>query len=108
MKVFPTLWAGGDWKDIHFLIADKGYDFYDVKKHIRDAGKEPIIPRRKNALFSGLPPHLKEKYRSRFAFEHFFSKIKENKRLALRFDKLDFTFFSFFCLACLKIFKLLF
>lgn len=51
IKIFPTLWAGGNWKDIHFVIADKGYDFYDVRKHIRDARKEPIIPRRKKMRF---------------------------------------------------------
>jgi transposase len=49
----------------------------------------------------------KEKYATRFHIEHFFGKIKENKRLTLRFDKLDTTFFSFFALACLKVLHLL-
>ncbi len=51
--------------------------------------------------------YLLEKYQTRNAIERFFGKIKEHKRLALRFDKLDITFFSFFALACLKVFKLL-
>ena len=106
MKVFPTLWTQGNWDDIHFIVGDKGYDFYDVKKLIRDAGKQPVIPRRQNALVPGVLPQHKDKYRSRFAVEHFFSKIKEHKRLALRFDKLDLTFFSFFSIACLNIFNL--
>ena len=49
----------------------------------------------------------KEKYKTRSAIERFFGKIKENKRLALRFDKLDVTFLSLFAIACLKGFKLL-
>ncbi|MDR2539739.1 MAG: hypothetical protein LBC45_03965 [Chlamydiales bacterium] len=34
--------------------------------------------------------------------ERFFGRIKENKRLALRFDKLAHTFFSFLALAVIK------
>ncbi len=57
------------------------------------------IPIRKaNAIVPGLQPY----YRTRSAIERFFCQIKENKRLALRFDKLDLTFFSFFALATIK------
>ncbi|ATW30308.1 hypothetical protein BJP41_08275 [Candidatus Williamhamiltonella defendens] len=48
---------------------------------------------------------IKKDIQTRIAIERFFGKIKENKRLALRFDKLDVTFFSFFSIACLKLFK---
>jgi hypothetical protein len=106
MKAFPVLWNQGDWKDIHFIVADKGYDYYDVKKCIYDAGKQPIIPRRRNAFYSGVLPQYQDKYHSRYAVEHFFAKIKEHKRLSLRFDKLDLTFLAFFAIACLKIFNL--
>ncbi|WP_339056339.1 transposase [Candidatus Regiella endosymbiont of Tuberolachnus salignus] len=107
MKVFPILWAKGDWRQINDVIADKGYDFYDAKKLIRDSRKYPVIPRRQGAIYPGIPPKDKEKYKTRNAIERFFGKIKEHKRLALRFDKLDVTFFSFFAIACLKVFKLL-
>lgn len=59
------------------------------------------------AVCPGVQERDKEKYATRFNIEHFFGKIKENKRLALRFDKLDVTFFSFFALASLKVLKLL-
>ncbi|HAT2094896.1 TPA: transposase [Legionella pneumophila] len=49
----------------------------------------------------------KERYKTRSAIERFFGKIKENKRLTLRFDKLDITLFSFFALGCLKVLGLL-
>jgi len=107
MKVFSKLWSSGHWHDVKDVIADKGYDSYLVRTLIRQSQKNPIIPRRRGALSPGLQEKDKEKYLTRFHVEHFFAKLKENKRLALRFDKLDLTFFSFFALACLKIFKLL-
>lgn len=38
--------------------------------------------------------------------EILFGRIKENKRIAMRFDKLDFTFFNFIALALAKALKL--
>ena len=108
MKIFPKLWKGGDWENINYIIADKGYDTARVRQLIRAAGKKPVIPRRKNAIIPGLPDALKPYYKTRSAIERFFGAIKENKRLTMRFDKLDTTFFSFFALACLKVLKLLF
>ena len=107
MKVFAKLWSQGDWQEVRDIIADKGYDFYEVRKLIRQGGKNPIIPRRQGAICPGLQDKDKEKYKTRSAIERFFGKVKENKRLALRYDKLDVTFFSFFALACLKILNLL-
>lgn len=107
IKLFPTLWSSGTWEGMQYIIADKGYDGLLVKQPICEAGKRPIIPRRQGALYPGLRPVDQHLYRSRVAIEHFFARLKENKRLALRFDKLDITFFSFFALASLKIFQLL-
>ena len=107
MKIFSQLWAQGDWQHTHYFIADKGYDFHDVRKPIHDANKQPVIPRRKGAICPGILPQYKEHYKTRVAIKHFFGRLKENKRMALRFDKLDATFLSFFAIACLKIFKLL-
>lgn len=104
MKIFSHLWELGDWEGISYVIADKGYDFYGVRKTIRECGKTPVIPRRQGAICLGIQD--KERYKTRSAIERFFGKIKENKRLALRFDKLDLTFFAFFALACIKVLKL--
>jgi transposase len=104
MKVFPKLWAEGNWEGIVYVIADPGYDFYDVRKPLKDTGRQPVIPRRKGAICPGVRD--KQRYQTRSNIERFFGKIKENKRLALRYDKLDVTFFSFFALACLKVLKL--
>ena len=85
---------------------NKVYDFYLVQRLIREEGKYPIIPKREGAICPGVRD--KQKYQTHFAIEHFFGRLKENKRMALRFDKLDISFFSFFSLACLKILKLLY
>jgi len=100
MKVFSKLWSVGDWGDVLYVIADEGYDFYEARKCLREAGKKPVIPRRKGAICPSVQD--KERYQTHSNIERFFGKIKKNKRLALRFDKLDVTFFSFFAIACLK------
>lgn len=107
MKVFPQLWQNREWENIQYVIADKGYDYFDVRHPIRKAGKIPVIPRRANAVVPGLPDNYKPYYHSRSAIERFFGRLKENKRLALRFDKLITTFFSFFALAAIKALNLI-
>lgn len=102
MKEFNTLWSCADWSEIQYIIGDKGYDFVALRRVIRAAGKTPVIPRKKGSICPGVRD--KERYKTRAAIERFFGKIKENKRLALRFDKLDVTFFA---LACLKVLNLL-
>ncbi|MDP3335054.1 MAG: transposase [Methylococcaceae bacterium] len=107
MKAFPKLWAVGNWEDSVYVISDKGYDFYAVRSSIRTSGKVPIIPRRQGAVCPGLRDSHQALYKTRSAIERFFGQVKENKRLCLRFDKLDSTFFAFFALAVMKVLKLL-
>jgi len=45
-------------------------------------------------------------YRKRHIIERLFGRLKENKRIAMRFDKLDSTFLSFITLALSKAYKL--
>ena len=49
MKVFSERWATGNWQDTRYVITDKGYNFYNIRKRIRDSGKHPVIPRRHGA-----------------------------------------------------------
>ncbi len=105
MKVFQKLLEEGDWEEINYIIADKGYDYGIVRKAIRDLGKTPVIPRRQGAICPGVQD--KERYKTRSSIERFFGKIKDNKRLCMRFDKLDVTFLAFFALATIKTLKLI-
>ena len=45
-------------------------------------------------------------YRKRHVIERFFGKLKENKRIAMRYDKLDNTYLSFILIAISKLCKL--
>jgi len=103
MKAFSRLWELGKWSGIRYVIADKGYDYSAVRTPIKKAKRIPVIPRRANAIFPGLQDIYKPYYRTCSAIERFFGRIKENKRLALRFDKLAHTFFLFFALAATKL-----
>ena len=95
MKAFPELWKKGNWESIQYVVGDKGYGCAEVRNLIRKSNLISVIPRRQNAVCPGVQD--KERYATRSAIERFFSKIKENKRMALRFDKRDVAFFSFFC-----------
>ena len=86
------------------MIADKRYDDSAVRTQITASGKTAVIPPKKGAICPAV--RVKARYKTRAAIERFFAIIKENKRLTLRFDKLDVTSFSFFALRCLKVQKI--
>ena len=69
MKAFSRLWLLGDWRGINHVVADKGYDFSAVRVPIREAGKKPVIPRRKNAFIPGVQDT--ERYKTRSVIERF-------------------------------------
>ena len=69
MKAFSQLWQEGEWENIQYVIADKGYDYFDVRYPIRAAGKTPVMPRRANAIVPGLPDIYKPYYHTRSAIE---------------------------------------
>ena len=82
--------------NLRYIIADKGYDSDAIRKCIKAFGQTPVIPYRKNrkkkAYISGL------RYQTRNIVERIFARIKEFRRIATRYDKLDSTFLSF--IAC--------
>ena len=87
----------------HYIIADKGYDSDAIRSCIEDFGQESVIPYRKNRknkkVINGL------RYQTRNIIERIFGRIKEFRRVATRYDKLDSTFLSF--IACAFIQQLL-
>ena len=111
-KSFEDLKNELPWDKIKYLVADKGYDTSNVRNIIKSHGSTAVIP------FKGiyLPRDSKltpkdfydvELYKKRNIIERFFGRLKENKRIAMRFDKMDHTFLSFIALASAKLFKLL-
>lgn len=79
-----------------YVIEDKGYDSNRHREYLTSNNNTPIIPGRKNRKEPIL--YDKIKYKLRLLIENFFAKLKENRRLAMRFDKLDNAFLAF--IAC--------
>lgn len=100
-----SLWEEWPWKSIEHVIADKGYDSNPLREVIRSHQATPVIPYRESRWFPG--SYDEDLYSTRTTIERFFGRLKENKRIALRADKLDITFSSFMSLAAMKALHLL-
>lgn len=84
-----------------YVIEDAGYDSNPHRRELRANNNIPVIPGRKNCKVPIL--YDKKLYKLRKHIEIFFGKLKENKRLGMRYEKLDETFIAFIMLASLKI-----
>ena len=83
-----------------YVLQDRGYDSNKNRLSIEAQNNIPVIPGRKNRKVEII--YDKEKYRLRGAIERFFGKLKENRRLALRYEKDDMSFLSFIAIATIK------
>ena len=66
-----------------YVPADRGYDSNDFRR-------KPV-------------EYNRERYKKRSYIERLFGKIKENRRLAVRYEKSDLNFLAFILIAFLKI-----
>ena len=84
------------------VVADAAYDSDALRAVIAGAGANAVIkpnPRRKNK------PHFDPlAYQKRHHIEQTFSKLKQFRRLATRYDKLDRTFDAFICLRVITLY----
>jgi transposase len=83
------------------VIEDMGYDCDRHRDQLRANNNTPVIPGRKNRKV--VINYDKTLYKLRRNIEIFFGKLKENKRLTLRFEKHDSAFLGFIALAAIKI-----
>ena len=83
------------------ILEDKGYDSDRHRVFLRSQNNISVIPGRKNRIIK--VNYNKKIYQLRRRIEIFFGKIKENKRLALRYDKSDTVFLGFVALAAIKV-----
>jgi transposase len=67
------------------VIADRGYDSDAFRRELRGNNNIPVIPGRKNRNKEIV--YDKRIYRKRGLIERIFGKLKENRRLALRYEK---------------------
>ena len=80
------------------VLADMGYDQEALCEYIRQRGGTPVIPSR---VTNRIQRELDEaEYRERHLIENLFQKLKNHRRLATRYDKLDTNFAALIALAC--------
>ena len=75
------------------VLADKGYDSDTLVKLIGANNCRAVIPPRSNR--KTLRTYDRWLYKERHLIENFFSKIKEYRKIATRYDKLADVFLSF-------------
>ena len=88
--------------DAETLIADRGYDSNWYREALADKGITPCIPGRKNRReFIQYDQAL---YKQRNIVERMFGKLKDWRRIAMRYDRCAHTFMSAICIAATVIF----
>ena len=110
-KTIEALWLSWPWNKIRYVVADKGYGSGHVRRFIKAHHATSVMPPRgiyllPDSTLTTRDCYHTELYAKRNIIERFFGRIKENKRITMRFDKLDITFLSFIALAVIKLYKL--
>ncbi len=102
-RQFESLYDSLDPENVLASITmDKGYDADRIRERLSRDGIDaviPSIPSRSQKL-----PYDKAQYRERNRIERFFNKLKQFRRIATRYDKLQQTFFAALCLVAAFIF----
>jgi transposase len=75
---------------------DRGYDSDAIREQLKEQGVEPVIPWRKNRIQE--IEYDKKKYKWRNKVERLFHRLKNFRRIATRYEKLDIHFCSFLSL----------
>lgn len=83
------------------VIGDKGYDSDAVVQAIEAKGAEAVIPPKRNRKVQRA--YDAERYKDRNLVERFFSKVKQYRRVATRYDKTARNFLAFVHVAFIMI-----
>ena len=75
------------------VIADRGYSTFKIKNFIKKRGATACVPPKSN--FKNSWDYDKHRYKARNKIERFFARIKNCRRVATRYDRLDRFFLSF-------------
>jgi transposase len=80
------------------VVADKAFDADEFIESIKKTGAQAVIPPRDNRTQArDYDWHL---YKDRNLVERFFNRIKQFRRIATRYDKLDRSYLAFLDLVC--------
>ena len=83
------------------VIGDKGYDSDAVVEAIEAQGAQAVIPPKKNRKVQR--EYDRERYKDRNLIERFFSKVKQYRRVATRYEKTARNFLAFVHVASIMI-----
>ena len=86
---------------IEAFLADRGYDADAIREEIAGAGVEAVILAKANRRTP--TPYDRVKYRWRNLIELLFSKLKNWRRVATRYDKTKESYLGFVALASVKL-----
>ncbi|SDO07390.1 Transposase [Ensifer sp. YR511] len=86
------------------LIADRGYDSKTFREALQAKGIEPCIPSSRSRKVPY--PYDKALNQKRHKVGNLFAKLKDWRRIATRYDRCAYTFFSSICIAAAVIFWL--
>ena len=90
--VFEKQIAGFNLKDVT-VLADRAYSTYNIIENLSVNGAVICIPTKTNMKY--IWNYDKVKYKARNKIERFFKRLKDNRRIATRYDRLDNLFISF-------------
>ena len=79
------------------VIADAAYDAEDLREWLAERGSRIVIPNRQNRKQPF--PFDAVTYKRRNVVERTFCRLKDYRRLATRYDRLDATFLATLCIA---------
>jgi transposase len=94
------------------VLGDKGYSYRKCRRLLRQRGIACLIPerkdqreqRRKKGKAGGRPCHFdKEQYRHRNVVERTFLRLKQQRRVATRYDKLGESYQTWATLASIRL-----
>jgi transposase len=86
------------------MLGDRGYDSDWFRAALKAKGIRPCIPPRKNRKVQ--IPYDKTLYKQRHKIENMFGRLKDWRRISMRYDRCAHTFFSAICIAASFIFYL--
>ena len=87
--------------DPDVMLADKGYDSDAIRHNLQDRGSAPEIPTKRNRKLQHSVG--KRLYRLRSRIECFIGHLKEQRRIATRYDKTATSFLGFVLLGCTRL-----
>jgi transposase len=99
VTAYDTLMDARD-SDPGALLADKGYDSDKLRQDLRDRGASPEIPTKSNRKVQYSVD--KPLYVLRSRIECCIGHLKEQRRIATRFDKTIRSFIGFVMLGCIR------